>query len=297
MTKTPTKATPNTSPTLYVMSLGPIPTGQGNGTIYMGLFDGQLIPSPSTNDLDAALAGFRKQVPAGTRLQCLPELAAAGATHGYTPTKPADEVLAVRAQLAFVLAHPRLSPRAGDELYPMIEAAAAFWAARTWERLPADVAIEVVVTGTVTATYEAAVMGAAGGEFGLALYPAAGSIAKVADAVDSGRPHLVAKIDSVSLTYDARPAFAARAIEAWCGLNRVPFAFGLRGGKPRPIEVADALALAVTLRAMSFMKGTPGEVANHRLTGGGIDVAVTVRLPDLTPVTPKRPARARRPRR
>ena len=284
--------------TLYAMSIGPIPTGNGHGTIFMGLFDGKLVPSNITSDADASLAAMRRQVPDGTRLECLPELAGAGAKHGYVPVAPDDEVLGVRAQLAFVLAHPQLQPRATGELYPMIQAASVFWAARAWDRLPSDVAIEVVVTGTVRATFEAALMGAAGEQFGLALYPRPGSVAKVAAAVNAGRPQVAAEVDSVSLTYDDSPAFAVRAIEAWCGLPMMPIAFGLRRGHPRPIEAADALALAVTLHAMSLMKGIPGETASHSLSAPGVGVAVTVRLPETpgskSSAGPVRRARRRR---
>ncbi len=276
--------------TLYAMSLGPIPTGKGYGTIFMGMFDGKLVPSDVTNDADAALAAMRLKVPTGTPLQCAPELALAGARHGFVATPPGDEVLGVRAQLAFVLAHAQLQPRASGELFPMIQAAAAFWAARAWERLPADVAIEVTVTGAVRGTFEAAVMGAAGEEYGLALYPKPGSIAKIAAAVDAGRPDLAANVDAVSLTYEDSPGFAVRAIEAWCGLPMVPVAFGMRGGRPRPLEPADALALAVTLYATSHMRGEPGETAAHTLSAPGVELAVKVRVPDgkAPPRTPPR---------
>lgn len=282
--------------TLYALSLGPIPTGTGEGLIFMGMLDGRLVPSEVTTDADAALAAMRRQVPAGTRLQCLPELASAGVKHGYAPTPPSDEALAVRAQLAFVLAHPHLQPRASGELFPLMQAAAAFWAARAWDRLPGDVPIEVSVTGAVRATFEAAVMGAGGEEFGLALYPRPGSIAKIAAAVDAGRPQVAAQVDSVSLTYEDDPAFAVRAIEAWCGLPRVPVAFGLRRGRPRPIEPEDALALAATLHAMSKMKGEPGETVVHTLSGPDVEVVVTVRLPGGVGTPQPRPP-ARRARR
>lgn len=285
--------------TLYALSLGPIPTGNGYGTIFMGMFDGKLVPSDVTNDAEAALGDIRRKVPAGTRLQCAPELALAGAKHGFAATPPDDEVLGVRAQLAFVLAHPQLQPRASGELFPMIKAAGAFWAARAWERLPGDVAIEVTVTGAVRGTFEAAVMGAAGEEYGLALYPKRGSIAKIAAAVDAGRPDVAAQVDAVSLTYEDSPGFAVRAIEAWCGLPMVPVAFGMRGGRRRPLEPADALALAVTLHAMSLMKGEPGETAAHTLSAPGVEVAVTVRVPDgkTSPPTPKPRRPSRRARR
>jgi hypothetical protein len=99
----------------------------------------------------------------------------------------------------------------------------------------------------------------------------------------------------VSLTYEDGPGFAVRAIEAWCGLPMVPVAFGMRGGRPRPLEPADALALAVTLHAMSLMKGEPGETAAHTLSAPGVEVAVTVGVPaertSAPTPKPRRPAR------
>ncbi len=283
--------------TLYAFQLGPIPTDQGYGTIYVGFLDGQLIPAPQANNADDALATFRAQAPRGTVLECDPDFAAAGARHGFRGTPPGEMIVAVRAELAFVMAHPGLPPRASHELWPLMQGAAAFWKAKAWETLPADTPIEVVVTGAASATYEAAVMGEAGEEFGLALYTKPGSIAKVAAAVDAGRMGLVGKIDSISLTYDEGPRFAARAIEAFCGLARVPQAFGLRRGRPRPIEATEALVLASTLQAMSMMTGQPGEETTQGLTFGEVEIEVRVRVPtSLFAAEPSRPIRARRPR-
>ncbi len=161
--------------------------------------------------------------------------------------------------------------------------------------MPSDVAIEVVVSGAVRASFEGAVLGAAGETYGLALYPRTGSVAKVAAAVDAGRPHVAAEVESVSLTYEDSPAFAVRAIEAWCGLPMVPIAFGMRRGRPRPIEADDALALAVTLHAMSLVKGHAGETASHTLSAPGVEVAVMVRLPEASSASVRPRKRTRRP--
>jgi hypothetical protein len=267
---------------LYVFSLGPIPAEAGPGTLYFGLLDGRLLPPPEADDAAVALGLLRAKAPPGTALACSPELAKAGARHGFVGEPLPEPLLALRAELALVLSHPGIAPRAATELLPLMQSANAFWVSKVWERLPMDVSIAVTLAGAVRGTYEAAVMGAGGEEFGLALYPKAGSLAAISRAVAEGRMDRVSRIDAISLTLDDEPAFAVHAIAAWCGLPRVPITFAMRGGAPEPLEAADALALAVTLHALSRMTGAVGEVAMHTLSFGDKQIEVTVRLPGGT---------------
>lgn len=281
---------------VYAISIGPIPTGQGYGTIFIGLHEGRLIPLRSTNDAEGALVDLRSKAPSGSTLRCLPELAVAGEKYGFLPTPPSEEVLAFRGQLALVLAHVDIEPKCSLELFPLMQAAAAFWAAQVWEKMPADLPIAVTISGSLSGTFEAAVMGAAGQEYGLALYPKPGSIAKLTRIVDSGRLDSARMIETFSLTCDDGPGFAVRAIEAWCGLPMLPRVYGLRRGRPRAIDKDDALILATTLRAMTQMEGIPGEVASSTIESPDVLVTSTVRLPELALVPPpkgRKPTRRR----
>lgn len=279
-------------PTLYVLGLGPIPTGEGEGMVFLGLLDDKLIPAPSATAA-AALKWLRAKAPPRTRLLCHPDLAMAGGGLGFAAAAPDENVLAACAELAFVLAHPGIAPEPTPALTPLLQAAATFWDARPWERLPAEAAIAVDVSGSVRGTFEATVMGAGGEEFGLALYPAPGSIARLLAAIEAGRPDLAAQVDSISLTFDEEPAFAARALHAWCGLERVPITFAMRGGNPQAIDEAQAFALAVTLHTLARMEGTPGERVTQNLEGEGMTISVTVQLPGTASATPGRRRRRR----
>lgn len=281
---------------LYAFSLGPIATGAGFGTIFVSIRDGQVMPSPPTNDPAVALRSFKASAPPGTALRCDPDLAGAGRDLGFVGAPMDREALAIRAQIALVIAHGEYAPSAIGEIFPLLTASAAFWTARPWERLPADVPISVTVKGAFTATYEAAVMGASGGEYGVLLYTKPGSVAKVVAAFNKGRPDLAARIDLLSLSFDGEPEFALRAIEAFCGLPMVPTTIMMRRGQPVATGAQEVLALAVTLYGMSLMKGEPGEVLTHVLSGGEQRLVVTVQLPGgptEVPADAKPGARAR----
>jgi len=269
---------------LYVFSLGPIETEGGDGTLYLGLLNGAVLPPPNVSTAAAALRHFRALAPPGARLECEPSLSKSAPKAGFAAVPPTEAARAMRAELALVLAHPGIAPRAGQELGVLIQAARAFWDARPWERLPMSLPLSVTLTGAVPGTYECAVMGSGGDEFGVALYPRAGSMAAVARAMAEGRPDRAMAFDSFSLTLDDEPEFAANAIFEWCGLTRVPIVFALRAGVPGPVDKQEALALAVTLQALSQVSGAPAEVVTLSLQFGDTVITVTVRTPTLAPL-------------
>lgn len=265
---------------LYVFSVGPIPTESGSGSIYVGVLDGRVFSPPDVAGAASALRALRDRAPAGTTLGCSPELARAGARLGFVGAPPPRSVLELRAELAVSLAHGPLAPRAQNELLPLIDAAASFWGSRIWARLPAGVALEAKFEGAVDGVYEAAVMGSRGEEFGVVLYPRAGSMAELARAMAAGRLDRARQIDSFGVSLDEEPSFAAKAVGAWSGLGRVPTAFALRGGAAAAIEASEAVALALTLRAASRLAGTPGEVIGLSLTVDDRETTLTLRVPD-----------------
>lgn len=250
----------------------------------LGFLDGRLFPTPNASDIDSALQTLADAVPPHTQLLCSPELAEVGKLYGFTPSATPAGVRAIRAQLAMVLAMADLAPQASGELLPLMEASAVFWDNRPWERLPADESIAVSILGAFSATYEVAVMGAAGETFGVALYPKAGSIAKLVRAVDAGRPDQAVRLESVSVTFDEEPRFAARAVEAFCGLPRVPIGFATRKGTTTPLLATDALAAAATMFALARLKGDPGETATYTMRTPGAELVATAHLPRQTSV-------------
>lgn len=277
-------APPNTLSTrmpapLHVFSLGPIPVGDDVATIFVGSHEGRLLSS-RFHDAESALHELRAMAPLGVPLVCSPELAVVGARHGFRNLPLPEDVRRHRANLAFGLAHVDLAPPPSAPVEELLEAATAFWAARPWERLPADTALAVTFTGELQATYEAVVMGASDEAFGVALYPKAGSVARRLRAAESGRIASAANIDSLSVTFDTAPRFAADAVAAAYGCPRVPLAFWLKRGKARAIDASDTLTLASVLKTLTTMEGRPGEEGVGALHSGDRGVRATIRLPD-----------------
>jgi len=236
--------------TLYAFSVGPIPTEQGPFDAWFGLYQGRLLSAGSVRDAETALGRLADQVPLRTDLRCTVELAVAGAPHGFRAGLLSEEARAARLTLALTLAEgPSGAMLSG--LPALAEACAAFWNSRAWERLPADQALYLSASGGVEGTWECAIMGAAGEQFGLALYPGAGSVARIGKLIDREDWRRLRQIDSISVTLDDEPAFALGPVRDWCGLEKVPTVIALAGGAPRSLTDADALALTGALLAAS----------------------------------------------
>lgn len=240
-------------PTLYAFSIGPVATRSGSFEVWAGLYQGKLLSAGSTRDAATALGQLADQVPLRTDLRCTVELAPAGAPHGYRAGLLSEEARAARLSLALTLAHgPTAAMTFG---FPALaEACAAFWNSRPWERLPADEPLYLQASGAVRGTWECAIMGAAGEEYGLALYPKAGSIARIRKLVERGDWKRLREVDSVSVTLDDDPAFALDPVRDWCGLYKVPLVIALQGGAPRPQTEEELTALTGALIAASRLE-------------------------------------------
>ena len=267
---------------LYVFCIGPFPFVDRAGTFYFGLHEGRLLQSPHAEVPGPAMAALAREVPHGTPLRCTPELAREGAALGYVGQAPSEEARFVRAQLAIVMAHGADAPRCGAELRPLLLAAGDFWRTRAWERVPADEGLEVVVSGVLSATLEAAVMGEAGEEFGVILYTKPGSVAKLADLVERGKMREARKLDFMSVSLDDDLPATVEALQALCGLPKVPMLMSLRSGRRHALAGPDALILAGVLQAVVACTGVRGEV--HAVDVGSADapLRVSLRVPTAT---------------
>jgi hypothetical protein len=280
---------------LYVFSIGPFLVLDGSGTFYFGLHEGRLLPSPQAEGAGPAMAALAREVPHGTPLRCTPELASEGAALGYVGQAPSEEARFVRAQLALVVAHGADAPRCGAELRPLLLAAGDFWRTRAWERVPADEGLEVTVSGALAETLEAAVMGDGGEEFGVILYTKPGSVAKLADLVERGKVREARKLDFMSVSLEDDLPATVEAVQALCGLPRVPMLMALRNGKRHPLDGPDALVLAGVLQAVVACTGARGEVHTFDVGSAEAPLRVSLRVPPATAsVTVVREAEAER---
>src|SRR6266568_1172780 len=268
---------------VHVFRLGPLEVGGRKAYAYCGLDpDGGLIP-PEITHTDAKGLGALAKRYAGQPLRCEPDLAEAARPFGFEPAPHPETALLPRATLAYGLA---LGPMAGrpelDVLTRFLEACAAFWTARPWELLGSDDPLPVALTERGrTRKAEASVMGAAGQEFGVALYDEPGSIRRVAALVTAGRMKETRGVSALAVTFDEEPAWAATALDGAFGLPRLPVPIRVRKGKGGPATTEELLDAAALLEAVAELSGPDdAEHAEVTVEAGGRAITARVALPD-----------------
>jgi hypothetical protein len=268
---------------VHVFRLGPLEVGGRKAYAYCGVdADGALIP-PEITHTDAKGLGALAKRYAGQPIRCEPDLAEAAQPFGFEPAPLPEAALLPRATLAYGLA---LGPMAGrpqlDVLIRFLEACAAFWSARPWELFGSDDPVPVALTerGRVRKA-EASVMGAAGQEFGVALYDEPGSIHRVAALVTAGRMKETRGVSALAVRFDEEPAWAATALDAAFGLPRLPVPIRVRKGKGGPATTEELLDAAALLEAVAELSGPDGaEHAEVTVEAGGRAITARVALPD-----------------
>ena len=268
---------------VHIFRLGPLEVGGRKAYAYCGLdADGALIP-PEITHTDARGLGALAKRYAGQPIRCEPALAEAARPFGFAPAPLPKAALLPRATLAYGLA---LGPMAGrpklDILIRFLEACAAFWSARPWELLGSDDPVPVALTEKGrTRKAEASVMGAAGQEFGVALYDEPGSIRRVAALVTAGRMKETRGVSALAVTFDEEPAWAATALDEVFGLPRLPVPIRVRKGKGGPATTEELLDAAALLEAVAELSGPDdAEHAEVTVEAGGQAITARVALPD-----------------
>jgi hypothetical protein len=173
-----------------------------------------------------------------------------------------------RAALAIALVlGPAMVPGDPEALHLLCHGASEFLRAEPWRHWDDDEVIEIVLGGAVAGALEAAVMGAAGKEYGVALYRRGGAIARVVRGVDRGRMAAAAREDGLLLTLDDEPRFAIAALRDAYGLDRVPIPMKMQGGGARALDCTDVAILGGALRLLATVTpaGLDGDL--RRRTG------------------------------
>lgn len=264
---------------LHAFRLGPIEFPEGDQLVYAALGDaGPVQPVFARSDEEglrdlAAAAG-------GEPVQCEPGLATAARSLGLRSGRLSPEALQFRASLAMALAlGPKASTIGARELEALVAAFARFWNARTWERFDSDLAVPVVVAARGrSGVHEASVLGGGGEQFGVALYPAAGSVARMTRLVDEDRLDEVQQIPSVSVTLQDEPPYVVRAMEDAHGLPGFPTPLAVGRGKVNLASSADVRLLTAALDAFASMM--PHRREGRGVAGDGSDrCEVTVAMP------------------
>jgi hypothetical protein len=161
-----------------------------------------------------------------------------------------------RAILAFGLALGNAAPPATSPIAAFLEATSAFLDSAPWRHWDNEDVVDVAVTQAGrTKTYEGCIMGAGGIEFGLALYPEKGSIARLSHA--SMRD--ARAIDSIALTIDDEPDWAREALRDGFGIDGVPVPIRLAKRRAGRASAQDLATLAVVLRAVAALDPSVSE--------------------------------------
>jgi hypothetical protein len=237
---------------LHAFKLGPIEVGRDRVNVYAAVGENG-ISRPAFAKSDAK--GLRELADAarGEALRCEPVLAATGKKLGFVPGPLPTEALVARAGLAVALT---LGPMGGggdaSAVIRLLEAFAAFWRARPWERFNGDdpLPVTLAAAGRLVGR-EASVMGMGGEQFGIALYEKPGSVRRVGDLVEAGRFAEAHKVAGVAVTIDPEPEYAVRAVEEAYAIPGVPIPLAVGKSKARACSSEEILALAAALEAVA----------------------------------------------
>jgi hypothetical protein len=265
---------------LYAFKLGPIPTGDGPFTVFLGLAPDHAFPPIFTTRAADAMGALAAHG-AGRPLVCEPALARAGKAFGFQPGAPPEWAVVGRAVLSFGLSLGNAGAALqGGPVFEFLHAAAAFVRASPWRFFMNGDRIDVDVSGALQGRFEASIMGAGGMEFGLALYEGKGTVARLASARTSTFPSW---LQSIAVTMDDAPTSVMRALRDAVDLPGLPVPVRVRGGRPVPASADDLAILTVALRGVLQLDPLYRE-ATASLAWGGlaandrhrIDVSVRV---------------------
>lgn len=237
---------------LYAFKLGPIHTGDGETTGFFAMTEDRAL-EPRFGRAATALREFA-QLGAGAELRCEASLAKVGKPFGFVAASAPEWAAEPRALLAFGLALGGAAPAPNGPIVDFLDATAAFIRAAPWRYWDNGHVIDVCVTRDAKSTaYEGCIMGAGGLEFGLALYPEKGSIARL-NRIRS--PRDARKIESIAVTMDDEPAWAVAALEEAFGLDGVPVPIRLAKGRSGPARPDDLATLVIAMRAIAELRPT-----------------------------------------
>lgn len=240
---------------LHVFRLGPFPVGDKDAYAYGSLDEhGGLVPPAVAHSDEEGLRELARGH-AGP-LRCEPALAHAGAPLGFEPAPLPRAALEPRAVLAFglVAAGGWRQPPPLPVLLRFFEACAAYWRARPWDAFDSDDPLRAEIDGGgARRLRELSVLGAAGENYGLALYAEPGAVARVVAAVNRGDRRAAMRCDCTTVLLEPEPAWAASAFEDAFRFPRLPLLLGVRGAKEAAPTADEVLALTAALEATAAL--------------------------------------------
>jgi hypothetical protein len=257
---------------LHAFCLGPVEVDRGGSTFFgVAVVDGRMEPPVIGATVAACLKEMRRRHPEGPHL-CDLSLQHDAIDVGFMPFPLPDDLVPVRAGLALTLAQGRtLAPAIPPSVVmELLAACGEFLASGPWQRIDSDEPLHAVIEGAVRGTWEASILGSAGRELGIGLYPTLGTHALVRASGGAPTPEVRKKFSTVAVTFDSHPEFAVEAIGAHIGADLVPSLMRMERGKNVPMKAQEVMVLAAALRAAA----APDRIGGA--TAPGIEVTVTL---------------------
>ncbi len=165
---------------------------------------------------------------------------------GVRPEPLPDRALVPRAVLAFAFSSSHRLFRKPSAVASLLEACAFFEKTAPWRRFRSDDAFAVMMTeGWRCWKREFVVRGSGNAPRGLELHEKPGFVA------------WVPKVDSLLLTFEPGPHWAAEAVRTAYGLGEFPTVIRLKPGSRRGPEALELLQLSAALRSAALLADEP----------------------------------------
>lgn len=260
----------------FVFKIGPIPVTDGQVHA--------LFVHPPEQD---AVTFFGDTEPAGLEqvvrrydaadLECEPELARVAPEFGIRVGEITPERAHIIGLRAFDLALPHHFDGVEHEgiIYQFGVSGGKFWGVSPWQYKYAKQPVSIVLSGAVEIAFEGTVMGG-DLEYGLFLYPQAGSVKRAIDLALAGDLEEAGRVDSLGTTFQEEPQFAPDAMRRAYGLARLPVPTKMLNRAGVPLGDLDLLSLAAALSAVSYMNDT-NTIGTASVTVAGLTVQATAR--------------------
>ncbi|WP_228530954.1 MULTISPECIES: SEC-C domain-containing protein [Myxococcaceae] len=264
----------------HVFCLGPLITQDGERS-YCCLAAGDTEPDLATGPTKAA--ALKELVQRGLTAGAVCEEGLRKETRklGLEVAPLPRELVQLKAAMAVGMDHE--GDLGGAEHTPQIvellQAAAQFDGELPWELFDSEIPLTLHVEGAHPRTLEACVLGSGGEEFGLAIYFAPGSVAKVERLFDAGGESAAASVDSLALLLNEEPEYIVDAVEEATGAPFAPIVIRVRGGEMVPLPSGELALLTASLRAVVALCKNRSEGRGESTAGPRTAVRATATSP------------------
>lgn len=276
----------------HVLHFGPIPAANGDAhALFAADPTGLLIANTVAESLETAAAELARSLGREHEVTCDASLVDVGRWQGWKVGPVPEVAQEARLGIAFLVAHggllERMSP---DVVLELCHAFSEFLRASPWEVLDSAVPQILTIAGE-QGPRELSVLGAAGEEYGLALYDQPGTVQRL-----KARNFKMRDFSGVSIVLglDDETPWLAEAFEALTGIHVSPRLMPVQRGKFVAPEARELKTLAAALYAVVALVNGDKTEASGVSQSMNAPLEVTVGLLPLAPPRKKSGSKAKR---